>query len=539
MIFLYQTSFIKKSIVLILISLFLVQNAFAFSPFGIIPVPIVPDPLPPVPTGDSAARTKEVGFTIMGITAYGITLDSIMIFGLRKIVDKLSDDVVKWINGGFDRAPAFATDPQSFFADVINDVGGEFITQIGAGALCSPFRLNIQSSLRVTVGRLQERSRDPYGGSCTFTNVIGNIQQFVNGDFLQGSWDGWYLLTQGASNNYYTGLVDTSASLSIKLGSELGVEETRLDWGNGFLSWSECIDPGPGVPASQCKERGPTRTPGSMIESQLEKTLNAELDQLNLADEFDEILGALAGRLMGEVFNSGKGLIDPSKSSGPGWAGGGNNGNIGSSGSCFADKSTAIMGVDTITWSVTVVGGNNPSYQWSGTDGLNGTTQSVQWLYTIPGQKTASVVVSDTIMVNGQPQPRTFTINCGNKVDVLKYPPIVATCAPYDIAGNKVFVYKPYLSLFWRAQVSGGSGSYSSYVWTGSNPDVKTGDGAGNNTRLSTPIQFSPATTNVPGFSRWYDLSGTQNVDLLVVDTDPTQPPGKVTCDRVDILPAS
>ncbi len=516
----------------------MVQNAFAFSPFGIIPVPIVTDPLPPVPTGDSAARTKEVGFTIMGITAFGVTLDSIMIFGLRKIIDKLSDDVVKWINGGFDGAPAFATDPQSFFADVINDVGGEFITQIGAGALCSPFRLDIQASLRATVNRLQERSRDAYGGSCTFTSAIGNIQQFVNGDFLQGGWDGWYLLTQGQNNNSYSGLVDTSASLSVKIVSESGVEQARLDWGNGFLSWSECIDP-PGAPASSCKERGPTRTPGSMIESQLEKTLNAELDQLNLADEFDEILGALPGRLMGEIFNSGKGLIDPSKSSGPGWAGGGNNGNVGLSGSCFADKSTAIMGVDTITWSATVVGGNNPTYQWSGTDGLNGTTQSVQWLYTIPGQKTASVVVSDTIMVNGQPQPRTFTITCGNKVDVLKYPPIVATCAPYDIAGNKVFVYKPYLALYWRAQVSGGSGSYSSYIWTGSNPDVKTGDGAGNNIRLPVALQFSPATTYVPNFTRWYDIGGTQNVDLLVVDADPTQPPGKVTCDRVDILPAT
>lgn len=537
MILSFKKNLMKKLLIVLILSLFVFQSALAFNPFSIIPIPITTDPLPPVPTGDSGLRTKEVGLTVMGITIPGVTLDSLMIFGLRKLIDKLSDDTVKWINGGFNGSPAYATDPESFFKDILNNVGGEFITQIGAGALCSPFQLEIKGALTAQIQNMQSKSRDPYAGSCTLSNVVSNMQQFVNGDFTQGDWDGFYLLTQGKNNNQYSGLIDTSAQLSIKLVSESGVEEARLNWGNGFLSWSECIDPGPGTPAAQCKKRGPTKTPGKVIESQLEKTLGAEVDQLNLADEFDEILSALAGRLMGEVFNTGKGLIDSSKTSGPGWTGGGNGGNVGSSGTCFADKSTAIMGVDTITWTVTVIGGNNPTYSWSGTDGLSGSGQSVQMLYTIPGQKTASVQVSDTIMVNGTPTPRSFTVNCGNKVDVLKYPAIVGTCAPYDAVGNKVFVYKPYLALTWKAQVSGGSGSYSTFVWTGSNPTVKSGDGSGNFITLPAPIDFSPKSTAVPQFSRWYDTNGTQNVDLLVVDTDPTQPPGKITCDRVDILP--
>lgn len=542
MILSFKENLMKKLLTVFVLSFFVFQNALAFNPFSIIPIPITPDPLPPVPTGDSGLRTKEVGLTIMGITVPGVTLDSLMIFGLRKLIDKLSDDTVKWINDGFNGSPAYATDPESYFKDILNNVGGEFISEIGAGALCSPFELDIKVALAAQIQSRQSSSndpysRDPYSGSCTLSNVVSNMQQFVNGDFTQGDWDGFFLLTQGKNNNQYSGLIDTSAQLSIKLVSESGAEEAKLNWGNGFLSWSDCIDPGPNTPAAQCKKRGPTKTPGKVIASQLEKTLGAEVDQLNLADEFDEILGALSGRLMGEIFNTGKGLIDPSKTSGPGWAGGGNSGNVGSSGTCFADKSTAVMGVDTITWAITVVGGNNPTYSWSGTDGLSGSTQSVQMLYTIPGQKTASVQVSDTIMVNGAPTPRSFTINCGNKVDVLKYPAITGTCAPYDMAGNKVFVYKPYLYLNWVAQISGGSGSYSTFVWTGSNPTVKSGDGLGNFTTQRNPIDFSPKSTTVPYFTRWYDITGTQSVDLLVVDTDPTQPPGKITCDRVDILP--
>jgi len=537
MIFSYRKTFAKKLLIVFLLSLLIAQSASAFNPFSIIPIPITTDPLPPVPVGDSGLRTKEVGFTIMGITVPGVTLDSLMIFGLRKIIDKLSDDTVKWINGGFDGSPAFATNPEAFFFDVINDVGGEFIVGIGAGALCSPFQAQIKLSLKTTIQRLQTGSRSQYGGTCTFTSAVGNIQQFVNGDFAQGGWDGWFLLTQGKNNNQYTGLVDTAAELSIRIAGETSIEQSRLDWANGFLSWSECLDP-KGASASQCKKRGPTRTPGSVIESQLEKSLNAEFDQLNLADEFDEILSALAGRLLGEVFNSGKGLIDPSKSSGPGWAGGGGGGNVGASGSCFADKSTAIVNVDTITWDVTVIGGNSPTYSWSGTDGLTGSTQSVQKLYTIPGQKTAGVQVNDTIMVNGIPQPRSFTITCRNKVDVLKWPPIVAQCAPYDAAGNKVFVYKPYLNLIWRASnVSGGSGVYTSYVWTGTNDTVKSGDGSGNFVTLPRPLKVLPRVTTGNAFPRWYDIGGQQSVDLMIVDADATQPPGKATCDKVDILP--
>lgn len=65
--------------------------------------------------------------------------------------------------------------------------------------------------------------------------------------------------------------------------------------------------------------------------------------------------------------------------------------------SCSGAPSTAYTG-QPVTWSSSVSGGSGSyTYSWSGTDGLSGTSASVQKTYSTEGAKQAMVAVTDTI----------------------------------------------------------------------------------------------------------------------------------------------
>ena len=65
----------------------------------------------------------------------------------------------------------------------------------------------------------------------------------------------------------------------------------------------------PGKAVGECIKYGPTKTPGSVIESQLSNVLGSGLRQLELADEFDEMVGALVGQMVKNVVFGAQGLF--------------------------------------------------------------------------------------------------------------------------------------------------------------------------------------------------------------------------------------
>ncbi len=476
--------------------------------------------LGPIPVSDAEVRNKEVGLTVFGHTVKGITYDSVMIMIVKKLLENMSDQVVDWINNGFEGNPAFATDPESFLLDVANNVGGDFIQSIGGSALCSPFKLNVEASLRLYLQKLR-RDRDPYNTQCTLTDIVSNVQGFLDGDFSQGGWSGWYSLTQEPTNNPYGALAAAQNELVLRIQGQENIEIARLDWGSGFLSYADCIRKDAN---GKCVERGPTKTPGVVIESQLQKTLGSEISQLELADEFDEIVSALVGQLVGRVFNA-TGIINNSN---PPWSGGGYGGGGGNpTSACYPDSDTAIVGFP-VTWTVATVNLNNPTYSWSGTDGLSGTTATNIFTYMTPGAKTAAVDITSTKTVNGVPQQTTSRIQCNQAVDVSNYGTIGGSCFP-DKTSVAVHEY-----VTWTVIPAGGSGSFKAYTWDGSSPttqgffDPSTGN-------FFPTTDWLPKTTNIPTFKRLYGGShlGSQSLSVTVIDNDTTTKPGTINCDPV------
>lgn len=336
-----------------------------------------------VPVNDITNNSKEWG------------LDQAAWIAAKMLIESISDSLVDWINSGFEGNPGFIQNPGKFFTGVADQVAGNFIAGSELGFLCEPFRLDIRFALSFNYTASFDRKI-----GCTLSDVLQNAQNFTDftqGDFSKGGWSGWLSVSQNSQNNPYGAYIQSEGELSARISGSKNIELLKLDWGKGFLSMQD--------------ENGNIQTPGTLIENQLALSLGSDVRQLELADEFNEILMALGGQLIGQVFTSGSGLVNANPQPSPppgdpdviGW--------------CEANKTIAQIG-ENVRWRVGVASGGaaNATFWWGGNAPMNlhPTTQNVDVNdyggYTTEGIKTARV----RITVNGQ----TETIECRNAVTV-------------------------------------------------------------------------------------------------------------------------
>lgn len=265
-----------------------------------VPVFDAADTLAPVPISDAAARNKEVGLTIFGITIPGLSMDSIVIGGAKILIKEIVDDTIDWINNGFEGNPAYVTDLKKYFTNIADNIAGEFIAGTDLGFLCSPFQAKIRLALQRYVTQRRQFQ-------CTLTGVVANIDAFYN-NFDEGGWDAWFVMTQNDVNNPYGAYLEAQTELDERIASALGIENKKLTTNDLFKDWSPCAKEDPDT--GECFEREPVKTPGKIIESQLVNTLGTEIRQLELADEFDELVNALFYQLLKKTVNSAKGLFN-------------------------------------------------------------------------------------------------------------------------------------------------------------------------------------------------------------------------------------
>lgn len=375
---------------------------------------------PAVPINDEASNTKEVGITVFGVTIPGITLDGLAIRVAKSSLERIVDSTVDWINSGFDGNPVYITNPGEYFANIADEIAGEFIEDSPQlSGLCTPFQANIRLSLQTYYNNTYRRTSSP---QCTLSDVVNNIEGFYD-DFSQGGWEGWITLTQESGNNPYLAYLDAQTDLDYRIANALQLEEDDLNRGRGFLSLKD--------------SDGNIKTPGSVIEGQLQTVLGTGVRELELADEFDELINALMGQLLQKTVFSSAGLgggisNDDEEENGGGTGnntggntGGGNTGGGTGTGqptnpgvenvaTCSATREFAGLG-SPVTWfaQTTLL---NPSYLWQGEEIEGGTQESISLTYSASGLKTAGVTI--TGIENGV--ERTVTVECDNSVTVIE-----------------------------------------------------------------------------------------------------------------------
>jgi hypothetical protein len=480
-------------------------------------------------------RQKELGVSFFGITIPGFTLDSIMIMIARRLIEELADSTIEWINTGFEGSPTFAVDPGQYFQDVGDRVAGQFITDLGLGGLCSPFRLNIQNSL--TTSYKENRNQEI---SCTISDVVNNVEGFLDGDFVSGGWEGLRHLALNPTSNPYGALLQAEQELNIELENALLQEELQLNWGAGFLSTRECIKYGELPPEllgnanseAPCLEYGPTKTPGTLIEGQVQKVFGSEVDQLNLADEFDEILSALVDQLVNTVFNEA-GVFDNDGLANRNVKGGASRPRLGA---CFPNKNTAIADEDEVTWTFAGVD-ENTTVVWSGDGGLSGTGPTVNITYPSSGRmgtQSAQVVVTRTTKIEGEADiVKTETLPCGATVDVSPYPPLEVVECKVD-----PFVLRGFGNTArWTVKIIGGSGQLGDVILN--TEDIIHVDGARRDVLTTLPPTFQDGIFTFE-YIVMYNLGGTRGFSFtLISDIDPYVRPvnGYQCSDKVQVIP--
>lgn len=346
---------------------------------------------PMVPTGDilNQPAISIIAANETAQTNKEFTLDAIAVQAAKIVISNITSSIVTWINSGFEGGPAFVTNPSQFLTDISDQIAGNFIAGTELGFLCEPFSLDVRLALN-----LGYSSTFVDRNFCRLSDVISNTEnftKFTNGDFSQGGWDSWFEITQNPQNNPLGAYLAAQEELALRTARGQSIELTKLDWGKGFLSFRECI--ANDIETGECTEYGDIQTPGSVIESQLENTLGTGIRQLELADEINEIVGALVGQLARTVLTEGLSSFG---------GGGSSYGSLGSTETsplaawCAPDAITATIG-ENVRWTAMVFGGQRgtPSFLWSGDGSITGaTTATVNVIYSEPGLKSASVRVT-------------------------------------------------------------------------------------------------------------------------------------------------
>jgi hypothetical protein len=265
-------------------------------------------------TAQTAAKETGVGacggVPVTGVevaATAGISADAIGLTIGKTLIRQFTKSVVSWINTGFQGNPSFVTDPAGFFINTADIAAGKFIEGSELGFLCDPIHIRLALNISYSAS-FKDRI------TCTLTEVVQNLENFSQ-DFTQGGWDGWFSMTQHPANNPWGEYYVAKVEMDRRIAEAVGLKQDDLQRSGGFLSWQECLDP----PLTQddvedgatgeCQEYGPIRTPGKVIESQLESSLDSDLSQLELADDFDEIIGALTSQVIKQVITQAGGLL--------------------------------------------------------------------------------------------------------------------------------------------------------------------------------------------------------------------------------------
>ncbi len=288
---------------------------------------------------------SAISDTATSVSTYALqykefVLDGIVTYIVKAILRQLTTSVVNWINSGFEGNPSFVTDPAGFFINIADQEIGKFIEgSSDLNFLCNPFRIDVRIALAFQYSPFKKRI------TCTFSDTIKNLgnavdgasingRSFTKGNFKNGGWNSWLTLTTQPQNNVYGATLMAQNELSLRIANKQVIGKDELSQGRGFLSYKKCDGKNSeeAYHAQLAVDDAKTRkddedlyyakaelkkaentgcktvTPGSVIEGQLGKVLGSSIDNLGLADEFNEIVNALFAQLVNQVVGGGGGL---------------------------------------------------------------------------------------------------------------------------------------------------------------------------------------------------------------------------------------
>lgn len=237
----------------------------------------------------SAVADEASAVSLGSIVTKEYILDSIVWPLINLVIQEMIRSTTAWVRSGFKGSPAFVTDLQGFLLDVADRAAGAYIWGSDLNFLCSPFSLNIRLALDIQYRATKRVAQ------CRLSSVVNNIDGFFNGNFMNGGWDGFYNVALIPSNNPYGAMYESRGGLYASISGRRNEQLRLLDFGNGFLSITD--------------DNGNIITPGNVVQEQLNHQLGLPGDRLVVADEINELVGALFSQIAQQALSGAGGLL--------------------------------------------------------------------------------------------------------------------------------------------------------------------------------------------------------------------------------------
>lgn len=250
----------------------------------------------------------------------------------ERLIKRVIQDTLNWINGGFEGKPKFVTSWRQYLGDAANVLASETIERL-APQLCQPFSAQIR--LQLQQAALTENDQP----SCSIDEVVQNVRAFYE-DFSQGSWVA-YGATVLPSGNYFGQLNIAMEKLAQETEKETEAKQSDAIAGSGFIPTEKCtayepvcstqeacldgIDPWldwdefyaaqeicygpqyacPPNPITNVCTNKETTTAGKILGTSADKSINSIVDQLHSVDGWTALLRAFANAALNRLFVAG------------------------------------------------------------------------------------------------------------------------------------------------------------------------------------------------------------------------------------------
>ncbi|HET8574626.1 MAG TPA: hypothetical protein VFM02_00435 [Candidatus Paceibacterota bacterium] len=224
-------------------------------------------------------------------------LDCLAWWTAKQMMATITDQTINWINGTDGSGVKFVTDYQTYFADQVNNASNLFINQLANRGLLD---LNDPGGLQAALQR--DAFSDPTNAlKYTFPSTYNGFDS----DFTKGGWEAYDASNQ-SNNNPFGRYIYASQLLTQQQSAAQKKSQDIYNTGSGFLNVETCLSKDS---QGDC-EQYQINTPGKLIESQLDQVLGSQTQQLDAADELNEVLAALFNNVFSNIFGGGNGLLN-------------------------------------------------------------------------------------------------------------------------------------------------------------------------------------------------------------------------------------
>ncbi len=248
--------------------------------------------------GQQLEQAAHTTIHVFGIPT-GVSWDGIAFCIVNSIISYIADATIEWANSGFNGNPAFVQNPERFFKGIADREAGAFIQELAYDTtginVCQPFRARIAIALASSYGSNYRRQ-----AGCSIDQIRQNVRDFSKNPIdigaggrdngLGGYWD-QVMASREDNNNLVGSYILANRYLYAAVNNANNAATFEIGLNRGWLSTKKCTD-----------ETNPDTcnivTPGSILQSSLEKTLGIPKDRLVLATKFDQVVTAIVNNLI-------------------------------------------------------------------------------------------------------------------------------------------------------------------------------------------------------------------------------------------------